>query len=354
MDNSTETVYRVDGDDVYYSYAENGETMIQRWFVDNYLYKATPDYNEKVSMTAEEHRAKLGTPAGGNILLALEDSVFEAVPFQKSEDLYVLEFSLSVEQYKQYVGADIIEPATYSVYFDSNATLVRMHMSAKQTVYGMFLVEGTTDIYLKNVGTTAPIEAPANADEFRVPPAYADIDFSTIDSLDGVVASDVSTDYVKIDVKDMGSIVIRLYPDVAPKSVANFKHLVSENFYDGVIFHRVIKDFMIQGGSPKGDSVSGSDTNIFGEFSSNGFTNNLLHVRGVVSMARSNDPNSASSQFFIVHKDSSNLDGNYAAFGYVVYGMDVVDAIATAQTDSSDKPLSDIAIETVSFVTINN
>ena len=354
MDSNTETVYKVDGDDVYYSYAENGEIVSQRWFVDNYLYQVSDVSKEKMAMSTEEHKSKLGTPSDGNILLALEDSLFESVPFKKSDDLYVIELSLSVEQYKQYVGVDVIEPATYSVYFDSNATLVRMHMSSKQTVYGMFLVEGTTDVYLKNVGTTEAISAPADADEYRTPVAFGDIDFSTVDSLDGVLASDVETDYVKIDVKDMGSIVVRLYPEVAPTSVANFKSLVSKNFYDGLIFHRVIKDFMVQGGCPKGDGTGGSDKDIVGEFSSNGFTNNLLHVRGVISMARSNEPNSASSQFFIVHKTSSHLDGEYAAFGYVIYGMDVVDAIAEAQTDSSDKPLSNIVIEKISFVTINS
>lgn len=131
-----------------------------------------------------------------------------------------------------------------------------------------------------------------------------------------------------IDVKDYGKIAIELKPEVAPITVENFKNLVSDHFYDGLTFHRIIEGFMIQGGDPLGNGTGGSDETIRGEFSQNGFENTLSHTRGVVSMARSNDPNSASSQFFIVHEDSTFLDGQYAAFGVVTDGMDVVDKIA--------------------------
>lgn len=133
-----------------------------------------------------------------------------------------------------------------------------------------------------------------------------------------------------IDVKDYGKITVELYPQYAPKTVANFVKLAESGFYDGLTFHRIMEGFMIQGGDPKGNGTGGSDENIVGEFSANGFTQNTLsHKRGVISMARSNDMNSASSQFFIVHKDSTFLDGQYAAFGEVTDGMDVVDKIAT-------------------------
>ena len=118
-----------------------------------------------------------------------------------------------------------------------------------------------------------------------------------------------------------------LYPEVAPNTVNNFVSLVKKGFYDGIIFHRVIKGFMIQGGDPLGDGTGGSDTKIKGEFSDNGVSNKLTHKRGAISMARSSSNNSASSQFFIVHKDSTYLDGKYACFGYVTDGMDVVDKI---------------------------
>lgn len=148
-------------------------------------------------------------------------------------------------------------------------------------------------------------------------------------------SSKISTDDVAnlgntavIDVKDYGKITIELKPDVAPITVGNFKKLVSEHFYDGLTFHRIMEGFMIQGGDPLGNGTGGSDETIVGEFSQNGFENTLSHTRGVISMARSNDPNSASSQFFIVHEDSTFLDGQYASFGVVTDGMDVVDKIA--------------------------
>ena len=141
-----------------------------------------------------------------------------------------------------------------------------------------------------------------------------------------------------------------LYPDVAPITVDNFVNLVKQNFYDGLIFHRVIENFMIQGGDPTGTGMSGSDKKIKGEFLANGVVNNLKHTRGVLSMARSMDPNSASSQFFIMHKDAPHLDGQYAAFGKITKGIEVVDEIATVQTDMRDKPLSEQRIKTIELI----
>lgn len=133
--------------------------------------------------------------------------------------------------------------------------------------------------------------------------------------------------YAEINVRGYGCIYVELDRDNAPKTVDNFVSLANSGFYDGLTLHRIIKDFMIQGGDPKGDGSGGSDKEIFGEFSSNGHENDLSHKRGVISMARSEDPNSASSQFFICNADSTHLDGNYAAFGKVVVGMEIVDAI---------------------------
>ena len=141
-----------------------------------------------------------------------------------------------------------------------------------------------------------------------------------------------------------------LYPDVAPITVENFVKLVKENFYDGLIFHRVIKGFMIQGGDPTGTGMSGSDQKIKGEFLANGVFNNLKHTRGVLSMARSMDPNSASSQFFIMHQDAPHLDGQYAAFGKITDGIEVVDEIADSKTDFRDKPLEDQIIKTIEII----
>ena len=129
-----------------------------------------------------------------------------------------------------------------------------------------------------------------------------------------------------------------LYPEIAPNTVNNFISLVQNGFYDGLIFHRVIRGFMIQGGDPNGDGTGGSEENIKGEFSNNGVDNDISHTRGTISMARASDPDSASSQFFIMHKDAPHLDGGYAAFGKVVDGMDAVDEIADTEVDWNDKP----------------
>lgn len=208
--------------------------------------------------------------------------------------------------------------------------------------------KSTTSGNSTNTATESSTWAPHDA------PALADIDMTTLESLDGVRESATETDYVKITVKDYGDIIIRLYPDVAPLTVQNFKKLVSEKFYDGLIFHRVIKNFMIQGGDPLGTGYGGSSATVRGEFSENGFENNLLHKKGVISMARgSSSMDSASSQFFICHKTYPSLDGKYAAFGYTVYGIDVVDAIAKVTTDANDKPTSDVVIESIRFVTVS-
>lgn len=143
---------------------------------------------------------------------------------------------------------------------------------------------------------------------------------------------------VVIEMENGGKIELELYPEVAPKTVANFTKLVSEGFYDGLIFHRVIPGFMIQGGDPQGTGMGGAKNKIVGEFNANGFNNTLKHTRGVISMARAYDPNSASSQFFIMHANAPHLDGQYAAFGKVVSGIEVVDEIASIPTDYSDRP----------------
>lgn len=152
---------------------------------------------------------------------------------------------------------------------------------------------------------------------------------------------------VVIELENGNKIKIELYPEKAPITCENFEKLVKDGFYDGLIFHRVIKDFMIQGGDPQGTGMGGAKDKIKGEFLANGVPNDINHVRGVISMARAQNPNSASSQFFIVHKDALYLDGQYAAFGKVVEGMDAVDEIAETKTDYNDRPLSDIKMKRV-------
>ena len=190
---------------------------------------------------------------------------------------------------------------------------------------------------------------------------------------DSYTVSKTATNYVKLNVsytddegnKHNGDIIVKLDPTNAPITVANFQKLVGEGFYDGLIFHRVIENFMIQGGDPEGTGVGGSDEDIKGEFSKNGVNNTIKHERGVISMARSGEQydaygnlidtgyDTASSQFFIVHQTSAHLDGNYAAFGHVVFGMTSVDGIANLTTDGDDKPLKDAIIESAVFVNYN-
>ena len=147
---------------------------------------------------------------------------------------------------------------------------------------------------------------------------------------------------------DTGEVIrIELYPEIAPETVANFEKLVNSGFYNGLTFHRVIRGFMIQGGCPKGNGTGGPGWTIKGEFAANGVKNDLKHTRGVLSMARTAVPDSAGSQFFIMHQDAPHLDGQYAAFGKVVEGMDVVDRIAAVRTNPWDMPLEPVVMKSV-------
>ena len=154
---------------------------------------------------------------------------------------------------------------------------------------------------------------------------------------------------VTIQMKDGGVMKAELYPEIAPETVKNFVDLASKGFYNGLIFHRVIPGFMIQGGDPEGTGMGGPGYSIKGEFTANGFRNDLKHTRGVLSMARAMNPNSAGSQFFIMHEDAPHLDGQYAAFGKLIEGIEVVDKIASVRTDYQDRPLEPQQID---FMTV--
>ena len=156
---------------------------------------------------------------------------------------------------------------------------------------------------------------------------------------------------VTIEMMDGGKIAAELYPEIAPNTVNNFISLVKKGYYDGLIFHRVIRGFMIQGGCPNGNGMGGPGYCIKGEFLQNGFPNSLNHTEGVLSMARAMSPNSAGSQFFIMHKDAPHLDGAYAAFGKVIEGMDVVNQIADVRTDYSDRPMKEQKIKAMTVET---
>ncbi len=155
---------------------------------------------------------------------------------------------------------------------------------------------------------------------------------------------------IKITMEDGKEIKLELYEDKAPITVQNFIELVNEEFYNGLTFHRIIPGFMIQGGCPDGTGMSGPGHTIKGEFEKNGIQNDIKHTKGVISMARSGDPDSAGSQFFIMHEDAPHLDGSYAAFGSVVSGIEVVDEIAEVATDYSDRPKTPVVIKTIEII----
>lgn len=157
----------------------------------------------------------------------------------------------------------------------------------------------------------------------------------------------MKTTNILITMENGDTMSAELYPEIAPKTVENFVKLVNEKFYDGLIFHRVIPGFMIQGGDPQGTGMGGPGYSIVGEFSSNGFLNDLKHTRGVLSMARAMDPNSAGSQFFIMHQDAPHLDGQYAAFGKLTDGFDTLDKIASTKTNWQDRPKEEQKIQSI-------
>lgn len=211
----------------------------------------------------------------------------------------------------------------------------------------------------QGVNENETAEAPTDAETVSVL-TMADVK-AEIDSKETTDFTETTekTAYVKLTVKDHGDIILRLRSDVAPITVDNFQKLVAEGFYNGVTFHRVYKNFMIQGGDPDGDGMSDPNApTIKGEFSSNGVINNLKHIRGVISMARTSIPDSAYSQFFICDTASTFLDGNYAAFGYVVAGLETVDSIASVEVQYNrsgelSDPVEDVVIEKACFVTPN-
>ena len=197
----------------------------------------------------------------------------------------------------------------------------------------------------KNEDTTTA--APSTEKETETTTAETTAE-ETTQNPDAVDPMDVETMTAEITVKDYGTIKLELYPSKAPQTVSNFVSLANQGFYDGTIFHRVIEGFMIQGGDPEGTGLGGPGYSIKGEFESNGFENDIKHDRGVLSMARKSSPlDSAGSQFFIVQEAAPHLDGDYAAFGKVVEGMEIVDEIASCSTDANDKPLTDIVIESI-------
>ena len=189
---------------------------------------------------------------------------------------------------------------------------------------------------LMTFGIVAFSGCTSDKEEIKEEESQTEIDFGT------------SNPVAVITVKNLGKITVELYYEKAPNTVKNFISLANKGFYDGLTFHRVISGFMIQGGCPEGTGTGNPGYGIVGEFAANGIENDIVHTRGVISMARgSYSYDSAGSQFFIMHEDATHLDGQYAAFGMLIDGMDIVDQIAASETDYNDKPLKDVVIESV-------
>lgn len=212
-------------------------------------------------------------------------------------------------------------------------------LMALLTLTGM-LVTGCSP---KTTGEDAPQEESATESEIETETNTEEQNTE----LTGIPDPEKAHPVVSMSIQDFGEIQLELYPEVAPNTVNNFISLVDSGFYDGLTFHRVINGFMIQGGDPDGKGTGGPGYSIAGEFSDNGFENNLKHAPGVISMARSNNPDSAGSQFFIMHKSSPHLDGAYAAFGQVTEGLDIIDKIAKVKTGMADKPQNDVIMQSV-------
>ena len=338
-----EYVYAVNGNNAYTSYTVDGGSREDRCYVDGTAYISAGANKNKGVYDKDTFKATyILKPVA--MFLPLDEEIFADAKFVNNDGIYELELFISPDKYLEMASETIARDAVYKLYFDAEGQFKSFELSV------VYAASNGVTIDFDRVYTYTPssdvISAPADADSYRTAPNMEDIDMTAIDSLDGVSESETPTDYVLIDVAEHGKMLVRLYPDVAPDTVANFKSLVSEKYYDGLVFHRVIKDFMIQGGD------GAAAKNIEGEFAANDFLNNLLHQRGVISMARAQSANSASSQFFIVHKTSPHLDGQYAAFGFVVYGLDVIDSVAAVTTDEGDHPVTDVVINSIRFVTV--
>ena len=358
------TLHRCSGDTFYYLYKSEG---YEEFFLHDgtTLYKNVNNISEKEDVSYSEFMEGWGSVTAEGMLINLGETSFEKKLFIPDGDEYYLDFLISEAEYAEIAGGTVESPVSYKVYFDTDGNITGFARAMVYYYYDVVLVDDQMRVYIQNVGKVQKVEAPENPESYSVRVKAEDIDLSSVESLDLFEATSEVTDYVLLDFKVEGSVkisdtetvenyqgkvLVRLFPDVAPLTVSNFKTLVGTSFYKGLTIHRIVPDFVIQGGDPNGDGTGGSDNEIFGEFTANGFTNNLSHKRGVLSMARSESNDSASSQFFICHKDATSLDDKYAAFGYVVYGLDVVDIIAGLETDSDDAPKQKVTIENASFV----
>ena len=382
----TSMVYK--GADKTFSYVYKREGYEERLIYDGTsVYQLFNNVREQKKMSYDEFIKKYGSFVEGGILIGLMDSNFDKVRFVPAGEFFVLNFTITAEEYAELAGGEVNGNVDYKVYFDANGTIVKFERSMEYYYYETILVEDVMTASFKNIGKTAKITAPSDAKNYAIRPLAEEIDTSSVNSLDGFKESDLETEYALItfkiepnatkedestetenetatateaatDAKEVepyeGKVLIRLYPEVAPETVANFQRLIGQSTYKGLVVNSIIEDFAIQIGEPITDEEENTNDNvfdyIFGEFASNGFTNNLTHKRGVVSMLRGEDPNSATYDFFICAKDAAELDGYYASFGCVIYGFETIDKIADLEVDGDYIPTATVTITDTRFL----
>ncbi len=340
-----------------YTYIKNGADAKYVWnyqdLTENFVYKDGMMYYEKQDglkenyvVTSADYDKGYNSSLSAK-LIKLDDSCFEGSELIDWGRYYNLTLTIPKDTYKKLTGNDVSSDVEYKVNFHDDYLPDYIEATEKYSTSGGYNISIFWYAKLAETDSAEEISKPSDADSYAYRPAMSELDMSEV-AADKISVSETETNYVIIDIKDYGKITVRLYDNVAVETVKNFKKLVSDGFYDGLTFHRVIADFMIQGG----DGTGGSEETIKGEFLYNGYSNFLSHKRGVISMARSPEYDSASSQFFIMHKDNTGLDGQYAAFGYVVNGIEVVDKVALVDTDSNDKPATDVVINSIKFASV--
>ena len=390
---NTSMVYK--GADKTFSYIYKSEGYEERLIYDGTsVYQLLNTVKEQKKCTYDAFVSEYGNFVESGILIDLKDSHFDKVRFVPDGEYFVLDFEITADEYYELAGGDVTSSVDYKVYFDADGTIVKFERSMEYYYYESVLVNDTMTASFKNIGKTAKITAPDDADKYAIRPLASEIDTSSVKNLDGFKETDQVTEYAlftfKIepnvaqketesetdaetdkatDTKDEtdveteetvvepyeGKVLVRLYPDVAPGTVANFQNLFGTATYKGLVVNGILQDFAIQIGEPISDEEEEEEKEnvfeyIFGEFANNGFTNNLSHKRGVISMLRGEDPNSATYDFFICTKDTPELDGYYASFGCVIYGFETLDKIAELETDENDVPKATVTITDTRFL----
>ena len=394
---NTSMVYK--GADKTFSYIYKSEGYEERLIYDGTsVYQLLNTVKEQKKCTYDAFVSEYGNFVETGILINLKDSHFDKVRFVPDGEYFVLDFEITADEYYELAGGDVTSSVDYKVYFDADGTIVKFERSMEYYYYESVLVNDTMTASFKNIGKTAKITAPDDADKYAIRPLASEIDTSSVKNLDGFKETDQVTEYAlftfKIepnvaqketesetdaetdkatDTKDEtdveteetvvepyeGKVLVRLYPDVAPESVANFQKLIGQSTYKGMVVNSIAKDQAIQIGEPITDEEENVNDDvydrIFGEFPANGFTNNLTHKRGVLSMVRSsNDYNSATYDFIICTGDLSGsdytLDGYYATFGCVIYGFDTLDKIDEVETDDTGIPKATVTITDTRFL----